>query len=227
MIYQDIPKKATQTFIKYKAYSDKKSKASESKKADFVFVLQLKTDHLGNKILFTDFRWIGLFNNEKVLTNYNYLVCKFGTIKIQMPHCMQLRQFTPKEPLHDVQITPEKFKTNQEVIIKHDDLYARAWDCDCERTLFDANDVIRRSPIRAKKKYDLTDHSKMSNTPETSQELSPKIPPLTDGVCDETDTYPCTEMGLEQHHCSPTNPRCSKYDLRQNPKPNGNDDYRH
>ena len=43
---------------------------------------------------------------------------------------MRIRQFTPREPPADIRITPQEWKLEPEVSIKHDDLYARAWECE-------------------------------------------------------------------------------------------------
>ena len=59
MIYQDVRKNTMQAYIKYKAYYDKKAKASKLKEADYVYILQPKADHQGSKIPFTEFRWMG------------------------------------------------------------------------------------------------------------------------------------------------------------------------
>ena len=72
---------------------------------------------------------------------------------------------------------------------------------------------------------------KMRNTPETAHKCSPEIFPQTDGVSDVTDTYPHMEPDVEpsseQPESSLTHPRSSKYNLRQNAKPNCNDEYRY
>ena len=65
-IFQDVHKNTMQAYIKYKAYYDRKANASKLKKANYVFILQLKADHQGSKIPFTDFRWIGPYIIEKV-----------------------------------------------------------------------------------------------------------------------------------------------------------------
>ena len=71
----------------------------------------------------------------------------------------------------------------------------------------------------------------MRNTPATTHECSQEIFPRTDEVSDVTDTYPHMDPGvesnLEQPGNSPTNPRSSKYNLRHNPQPICNDDYRY
>ena len=52
---------------------------------------------------------------------------------------MRLRQLTPRQPIPDLPITPREWQPDSEVIIKHDDLYARAWECDYDKTKFDSN----------------------------------------------------------------------------------------
>ena len=73
IIFQDVRKNAMQACIKYKAYYDREANASKLKKADYVFILQPKAAYQGNKIPFTDFRWIGPYIIEKVLPNKKYL----------------------------------------------------------------------------------------------------------------------------------------------------------
>ena len=51
---------------------------------------------------------------------------------------MHVRQFTPRKPPADIGITPEQWKPDPEVSLKHDDLYARAWECEWEKPIFDA-----------------------------------------------------------------------------------------
>ena len=125
LIYPEFRKNSMQAYIKYKAFYDKKANAPKLKKAEYVYVLQTEADHRGNKIPSTEFQWIGPYIIEEVLSNNKYLLRKVGTNKTQMLHCVRLRQFTPRQPLPDVQITPQEWNSDPEVIIKHDDLYAR------------------------------------------------------------------------------------------------------
>ena len=128
MIFHDVRKKAMQAYIKYKAYNDKKENASKLKEQQYVYVLQPKADHQGRKISPTEFRWIGPYIVEEALPNNNYLVGRIGTNKTQLLHCMRLRLFTPRQPILDVQTTSQEWKADPEVIIEHEDLYARAWE---------------------------------------------------------------------------------------------------
>ena len=125
-IFQDVRKKVMQAYIKNKAYYDKKANASKLKQANYVFILQLEEDHQGSKISFTDFRWIGPYIIKKVVPNNIYLVRKLGTNKTQTLHQMKLRQFTPRQPIPDIPITPREWQPDPEVVIKHVDLYATA-----------------------------------------------------------------------------------------------------
>ena len=50
----------------------------------------------------------------------------------------------------DVQITPQAWKHDPGVIIKHDDLYARAWEREYERPIFDNNHDIAVKTISPK-----------------------------------------------------------------------------
>ena len=177
-IFQDVRRKSMQAYIKYKAYYDKKANSSKLKQSDYVYILQPNADHQGSKIPFTDFRWIGPYIIEKVLPNNNYVVRKIGTNKTQILHRIRLRQFTPHQPKLDTPATPREWQPDPEVIIKHDDLYARAWECEYDKPIFDSdrdNLVSPNSPevaVRSRKAADET-----RSTPGTIQEDSSNIPP--------------------------------------------------
>ena len=232
IIHQDVRKNAMQAYIKYKAYYDKQAKASKLKDAGYVYVLQPKADHQGSKIPFTEFRWIGPYIIEKVLPNNNYLVRKTGTNKTQVLHRMRMRQVTPRQPPADIPVNPQEYKSDPEVSLNHDDSYARAWEYDNEQPIFDAENKNAAPPNQQEIPVQ-SDFSteEMSNKPGNTHECSPEIFTHTDGVSDVTDTYPHMEPDVqsssEQPGYIPTNPRSSKYNLRHNPNPNCNDDYRY
>ena len=231
IIHQDVRKNTMQAYIKYKAYYDKKANASKLKEADYVYILQPKAAHQDSKIPFTEFRWVGPYIVQKVLPKNNYLVRKFGTNKTQVLHRMRMRQFTHRQPPVDITFKPQEYKSDPEVILNHDDLYARAWDYNFEQPIFDAADDNavppnqREFPIQS---YVSTEE--LRNTPGSPHMCSPENFPKTHEHGDVTDTCPHMEpdaaTSLEQPQNSPTNPRSSKNDLRHNPKPNCKDDYR-
>ena len=210
----------------------KKANASKLKQSDYVYNLQPKTDHQGNKIPFTDFRWIGPYIIEKVIPNNNYVVRKIGTNKTQILHRMRLRQFTTRQPILDTPVTPREWQPDPEIIIKHDDLYARAWDCEYDKPIFNSdrdNLVSPNSPEVAVRLGEAADEAR--SIPGTTQEDSSNILPHADEIDDGTDTdhymQPDADNSVEQIEPTPTNPRSSKYDLRHNPRPNCNDEYRY
>ena len=138
MIYQDDRRNTMQAYIKYKAYYDKQANASKLKETDYVYILQPKADHQGSKIPFTEFRWIGPYILEKLLPNNNYLVRKIGSDKTQVLHRIKMRQLRPRQPPADITVNPQKYKSDPEVSLNHDDLFARAWEYDFEHPIFDA-----------------------------------------------------------------------------------------
>ena len=81
---------------------------------------------------------IGPYLIEKDLPNKNYLVRKIGINKTQVFHRMRMRQFTPRQPLPDIRITPQVFKPDPEVSLKQEESYARAWDRENEKPISDA-----------------------------------------------------------------------------------------
>ena len=128
----------------------KRPTLQSSKEADLVYVLQPKADHQGSKILFHGILvdwWIGLYNIESFLPINLYLVRKIGTNKMQVLQRMRMRQFTPRQPIPDIRITPQDWTTDPEVSLKYDDLYARAWECEYEKPNFDAESANATPPI--------------------------------------------------------------------------------
>ena len=116
--------------------------------------------------------------------------------------------------------------------LNRDDFYAKAWEYDYEQPIFDAenNNAAPPNPQEIPVQSDFSTEE-MRNTPGTTDECSPEIFPHTDGVSDVTDTYPHmepdVESSTEQPGNSPTSLRSFKCNLRHNPKPNCNDDYRY
>ena len=176
MIHQDVHKNVMQAYIKNKAYYNKKANASKLKESVYVYILQPKADHPGSKIPFTEFRWIGPYIIEKVLPNNNYLVRRIGTNKTQVLHRMRMRHFAPREPPADITVKPQEYKSDPEVSLNRDDLYARAWECDYKQPIFDAeNDSatppnLQKIPVQSDFSTEET-----RNTPGNPHVCSPEI----------------------------------------------------
>ena len=189
----------------------KKTNASKLKEADFLYISQPKADHQGSKIPFTEFRWIGPYIIEKVLPNNNYLVRKIGTNKTQVLHRMRMRQFTPRQPPADITVKPQEYKSDPEVSLHHDYLYASAWEYDFEQPIFDAeNDKAARPNLQEIPLQSEYSTEEMRTTPGNPQVCSPEIFRDTGEVNGVTDTCPHMEPDVEtsseQRQISPTNP---------------------
>ena len=145
---------------------------------------------------------------------------------------MRLRLITPRQPIPDVQTTRQEWKPDPEVIIKHDDLYARAWESEYETPIFDngQHEPDNNNSPEITVKHDLQ-NDEACTIPGTIQEDSPEILPYTDEIGDGTNTDHYMEPDPERSYewLTPTdvNRRSTKYDLRHNPKPNCNEDYRY
>ena len=201
-----------QAYTNYKAYYDKQTRASKLKEADYAYVLQPKLNHQGIKIPLTEFRWLGRDIIEKVLPNNNFLARKIGTNKTQVLHRMRMRQFTPRQPPPDIRMTPQAYKPDPDVSLKHNNLYAIAWECEYEQLIFDAENinVTPHTSTEIPVQSDISTEE-IRNTPGTAHGCSPDILPQREELCDVTDTYPDLktdlEMRSEQPISSPTNPR--------------------
>ena len=125
-------------------------------------------------------------------------------------------QFKPRQPPADIRITSQEWKLDPEVSVKQDNFFARAWECEYEKPIFDAennNATPPNSPEFPVQSDLLTEET--WNTLGTAHECSPEIFPQTEELSDVTDTYPDmkpdVETSSEQQNISPTNPRSSKY----------------
>ena len=145
------------------------------------------------------------------------MVRKFGTNKNQVLHRLRLRLFRPRQPIPDVPTTSQEWKPELEVIVKHDDLYARAWESEYETPIFDngQHEPDIDNSLEISVRHDLP-NDETRTIPGIIPENSPQVVPHTDEIGDETDTDHYTEPDAEANvePLSPTdiNPRSTKYD---------------
>ena len=210
MILQDVRKNAMQAYIKYKTYYDKKANASKHKQADCVYILEPKADDQRSKIPSTNFWWIGPQIIEKALPNNIYLVRKIGSIRTQRLHRMRQRRFILRQSVPDIPITPCEWQPDPEVIIEHDDLYARAWECEYDEPIFDSdynNPVTHKSPENTIQSQEAADE--IRSTPGIIRQNSLKIIPRPDRWYDGTDMdqymQPDAHTTVEQLDLRPIN----------------------
>ena len=140
-----------------------------------------------------------------MLPNNTCLVRKIGTNKTQVLHRMRMRQFTPHQPPADIRITPQEYKPDPDVNLKHDDLYARAWECQYEESVFDAENNNATPPNSTGVAVQSgVSTEEMRNTLGATHECSPEIFPQTEKLCDVADTYPDMEPDMETGWEQPT-----------------------
>ena len=127
----------------------------------------------------------------------------------------RLHQFTPRQPIPDIQITQREWQSDPEVILKNDDLYARAWECEDEKPIFESdynNLITANSPKITVRSEEAGDE--MRKTPGTIRENFPELIPQTDRSYDGTDMdhymHPDADTSVEQPYPTPTNLRSSK-----------------
>ena len=94
-------KNIMQSYLKNKDYYDRKAKADPLKEKDYSFVLQPKADSQASKIPFREYRWIGPFVVQTVLSNDSYIVRRLNTNKTQILHRIRPKNFIPNAPLED------------------------------------------------------------------------------------------------------------------------------
>ena len=92
--------------------------------------------------------------------------------------------------------------------------------------------IIWYHPIHPKSQYDRGKQPTKRRALQEQYNRTPQIsPPRADEIDDGADTdhhiQPDADNRVEQIDPTPTNPRSSKYDLRHNPRPNCNDEYRY
>ena len=128
ILLDQTKKNILQSYLKYKAYYDRKAKASPLETTDYCYILNPKADTQAAKIPFREFRWQGPYKVEKVLPNNNYIVRRLGTNKTQLLHRIRLRKFTPHAPLADIFVRETDWQKDDQMPVAHDDLYAQSWN---------------------------------------------------------------------------------------------------
>ena len=153
VLIDQTKKNFMQSYLKYKDYYDRKAKAARLKEKDYCFALQPKADSQSSKIPFREYRWIGPFVVQTVLSNDNYTVRRLNTNETQILHRIRLKKFVPNASLED-KYDGEKLQPDNEIAIPQDNLYTISWEVDFEYELLeprkdDWTDVATRRPTDA------------------------------------------------------------------------------
>ena len=135
-LHDQTKKNIMQSYLKYKAYHDRKAKAAPLTLGDFCFCLTPKADTQAIKMPFREFRWVGPYKVEKILPSKNYTVHRLGTNETQLLHRIQSRIHIPQAPLADNFVRETDWQ-KEDTVIAQDDLYAHTWDTNFRSSPFD------------------------------------------------------------------------------------------
>ena len=246
-------KNLIQSYLKYKAYYDRKAKAAPLTTTDYCYILNPKADTQATKIPFREFRWIGPYKVEKILPNSNYIVRRLGTNKTQLLHRIRLRKFTPSAPLANNFVRETDWQKDDNIIVTHDDLYALTWDTNSGTDPFETelpdneqDHIQKYVPINRPPFLEFSKNSggipveqttvpnegnptknaeNENNVIDNQQDLQPN--PTIDAEKSPENTGENQDNDEFQKEKTPTNTRGEKYNLRPNPNPNFSDSYRY
>ena len=257
ILLDQTKKNIMQSYLKYKAYYDRKAKAAPLETTDYCYILNPKADTQATKIPFREFRWCGPYKLEKVLPNHNYIVRRLGTNKTQLLHRIRLRKFIPQAPLADIFVRETDWQKDDQTPIANDDLYAQSWN-----TNFGTN-PFEDGPSEFSQDTDNAEYAPIQ-IPDDNHPPSPESSKNGGGSPVEQTTEPERENNenLRETHDDeienpqktqndknntpqidtqkipenpentplqeePINTRGEKYNLRPNPNPNYSDSYRY
>ena len=144
ILLDQTKKNIMQSYLKYKAYYDRKAKASPLETTDYCYILNPKADTQATKIPFREFRWQGPYKVEKVLPNNNYIVRRLETNKTQLLHRIRLKKFTPQAPLANIFVRESDWQKDDQMPVAHDDLYAQSWNTNFGPNPFIALQIIHK-----------------------------------------------------------------------------------
>ena len=255
ILLDQTKKNIMQSYLKYKAYYDRKAKAAPLETTDYCYILNPKADTQATKIPFREFRWCGPYKVEKILPNNNYIVRRLGTNKTQLLHRIRLRKFTPQAPLADIFVRETDWQKDDQMPITNDDLYAQSWNTNFGSSPFDDD------PVENSQNNDDAEYTPIQ-IPDENRPPSPSSSKNSGGSPVEQTTEPEKETNnenLQETHDDevenpqkdrnitpeidarntpeipenipsqeePINTRGEKYNLRPNPNPNYSDIFRY
>ena len=219
------------SYFNYKKYYDRKASAAPLKINDYCYILNPKADNQSAKFAFQECIWTGPYIVIKVLSNNNYTIRKIGTRHTQTLHRIRIRPYVPEQRIPDVTVRVNEYLPDPDVKTFHNEWYAVSWEMDFGKQI-DEHESSEKTENNQQTTTQKMPNSQPGNTDDVTQ-TSPVFSGLTTDVgdnpyirCHPPNESPPIPPG------SPTtivgyNPRkIAKYNLRPNPKPNANPDFR-
>ena len=179
-----------------------------------------------------------------MLSNNNYVVRRTGTRYTQTLHRIRLRLYAPNQRVPDVTVRRENYLLDPEVKTTHSDWYAQAWETEFGEVLFvtPTENSIEEATIT-----EITDKTEDDATTTENEVAKTATVEISDG--DKTSSDNVTSFNLDvsdnpyiltppPKQSPPKTPelppivveydprKVGRYNLRPNPRPNVNPDFR-
>ena len=231
------------SYLKYKKYYDVKASAGPLKINDYCYILNLKADSQSTKFAFQDCIWTGPYIVITVLSNNNYTIRKIGTRYTQTLNRIRIRPYVPEQRLPDVTVRTNEYLPDPDVQVSHNEWYAVSWEMDFgkqidehEATSNAENDQQIITQEVANTDDDAMTQQSFDNQNDGTYDVAPTTPDFSNLTTDAGDNpYICRPPPIESSPIPPKSPptvvgytprKTAKYNLRPNPKPNANPDFR-
>ena len=230
------------SYLKYKKYYDRKASAAPLKINDYCYILNPKADNQSTKFAFQYCIWTGPYIVIKVLSYNNYTIRKNGTRYTQTLHRIRIQPYVSEQCMPDVTERANEYLLDPDVKVSHNEWYAVSWEMDFGKQI-----KKHELPANAERNqqvviHDGTNKNNETTTPQTPRNQtedtndatssSPDFSTLTTDVGDNPyirHPHPLKILLFPQDHrlqLSDITRKIAKYNLRPNPKPNANPDFR-
>ena len=142
LLHDQTKKNIMQSYLKYKAYYDRKAKASPLTTEDYCFILNPKADTQAKPRRYPFVNFVGLVP-IKLKKSYSTIIILFAdwAQKTQLLHRIRLRKYTPQAPLAENFVRETDWQ-KEDTLVSQDDFYAHAWDSNFGSSPFDPDHEV-------------------------------------------------------------------------------------
>ena len=152
----------------------------------------------------------------KVLSNKNYTIRKIDTRYTQTLHRIRIRLYVREHRIPDVSVQSNEYLPDLDVKVSHNEWYAVSWEMEF------GNEIDEHETSGSAGTNEQTVTQKATNM--GNENMTQKV---TDNRNDDTNVVRPTSSDISNLTTDGYNPRKkAKYNLRPNPKPNANPDFR-
>ena len=227
------------SYLKYKKYYDRKASAAPLKVNDYCYILNPKADNQSTKFAFQDCIWTGPYIVIKVLSNNNYTIRKIGTRYTQTLHRIRIRPYVPDQRIPDVTVRSNEYLPDPDVKISHNEWYAVSWEMDFGKQIDEQEPLKNVETEQRTEIQEVTNSDGNMSAPKSTEdtnEVNPPSPDFSNLTTDVGDNpYIRRPPPIQSPPIPPNSPptvigynprKTGKYNLRPNPKPNTDPDFR-